>query len=186
MLGFSKRVIENEAGDPYLVRWSLDAGRFGSVKLHHILRSDDDRDLHDHPWSFVSVILRGGYWEHRSGLKEGWVTDRTEVGCAYCDRGCYRYVDDAGPFHAESRFNFSPPYTRLLCTARSLTTARTWYGPGSVLRRPAPSPHRLELPEGKTAWSLVLAAPKTRAWGFYTLCGWVDWRRYSEKKAEGC
>ncbi len=32
------------------------------IFLHHILL-DDDRHLHDHPWDFVSVILRGGYRE---------------------------------------------------------------------------------------------------------------------------
>lgn len=40
----------------------------GHVFLHHMERADLDRDLHDHPWSFVSVILKGGYCEYvRSG-----------------------------------------------------------------------------------------------------------------------
>lgn len=30
--------------------------------LHHICRSDD-QGLHDHPWPWASLILRGGYWE---------------------------------------------------------------------------------------------------------------------------
>jgi len=33
------------------------------VFLHHILRDDDDRALHDHPWAFVSIILWGSYTE---------------------------------------------------------------------------------------------------------------------------
>lgn len=36
-----------------------------SIRLHHILRSDDDRHLHDHPWSYCTIILRGGYTEIR-------------------------------------------------------------------------------------------------------------------------
>lgn len=44
--------------------WLLQRLSMG-VRLHHILRSDDDRAYHDHPWYFVSIILRGGYWEHR-------------------------------------------------------------------------------------------------------------------------
>lgn len=32
--------------------------------LHHILRSDYDRALHDHPWDNWSFILWGGYIEH--------------------------------------------------------------------------------------------------------------------------
>lgn len=34
-----------------------------AIRLHHILRSDDDRHFHDHPWNFTSLILRGGYTE---------------------------------------------------------------------------------------------------------------------------
>jgi hypothetical protein len=33
------------------------------IRIHHILRSDADRVLHDHPWPNTSVVLRGGYWE---------------------------------------------------------------------------------------------------------------------------
>ena len=36
----------------------------GMVFLHHMVRADLDRDLHDHPWSFLSVILKGGYCEY--------------------------------------------------------------------------------------------------------------------------
>lgn len=47
-----------------------------AVRVHEILRSDLDRELHDHPWPFVSIILRGGYTEvrpkyDRSGLYTG-------------------------------------------------------------------------------------------------------------------
>lgn len=31
--------------------------------LHFIARSDDDRHLHDHPWSFASFIFSGAYFE---------------------------------------------------------------------------------------------------------------------------
>lgn len=36
-----------------------------AVRVHEILRSDAGRDPHDHPWTFVTVILKGGYFEHR-------------------------------------------------------------------------------------------------------------------------
>lgn len=60
------RVITTTNSDkrPYLVRITL-FSLFGfNVYLHVILRSDEDRALHDHPWPFVSIILVGGYWEH--------------------------------------------------------------------------------------------------------------------------
>lgn len=52
--------------DPYLVRYYLlPRNPYFNVYLHHFLRSDDDRALHDHPWWFVSLILKGSYIEHR-------------------------------------------------------------------------------------------------------------------------
>lgn len=54
-------------GDPYLRRFTLLWTPLFRVYLHEILRSDGDRALHDHPWAFVSFILRGGYVEHLPG-----------------------------------------------------------------------------------------------------------------------
>jgi hypothetical protein len=47
----------------YLRRYFLWRSRWFNIYLHHIPRPDEDRDPHDHPWSFVSVLLRGGYDE---------------------------------------------------------------------------------------------------------------------------
>lgn len=50
--------------DPYLLRWWIvPRNRWCNVYLHQILRDDDDRALHDHPWWNVSIVLRGGYFE---------------------------------------------------------------------------------------------------------------------------
>lgn len=52
-------------GDNYLRRWwVVPRNPFCSVYLHEILRSDDDRALHDHPWENTSIVLAGGYIEH--------------------------------------------------------------------------------------------------------------------------
>jgi hypothetical protein len=51
--------------DPYLLRWwVIPRNRWFNIYLHKMLRDDDDRALHDHPWANVSVILQGGYVEH--------------------------------------------------------------------------------------------------------------------------
>ncbi|OEC62122.1 hypothetical protein A7D21_26830 [Pseudomonas sp. AP19] len=36
-----------------------------SFRVHHIMRPDEDRDLHDHPWNARTIILRGSYVESR-------------------------------------------------------------------------------------------------------------------------
>jgi hypothetical protein len=33
-----------------------------NVFLHKFLKSDPD-DVHDHPWPYATLILKGGYWE---------------------------------------------------------------------------------------------------------------------------
>lgn len=47
----------------YMRRWLLKTPWF-MLRVHHILRGDKDGEFHDHPMSFLSVILKGGYTEH--------------------------------------------------------------------------------------------------------------------------
>ena len=50
--------------DPYLLRWFvIPRNHILNVYVHKFMRSDDDRALHDHPWWFVSIMLRGSYYE---------------------------------------------------------------------------------------------------------------------------
>lgn len=51
--------------NPYLRRWWLiPRNPWFNIYLHQFLRDDDDRALHDHPWVWCSIILRGRYIEH--------------------------------------------------------------------------------------------------------------------------
>lgn len=59
--GLAGDLIRDRAGGVYMERWYLGEDR--SVRFHHILRSDPDRDLHDHPWDFTSLLLSGSYVE---------------------------------------------------------------------------------------------------------------------------
>jgi len=46
---------------PYLYRWTLILFGF-TVRLHHWLRSDDNRYFHDHSCDLISIILKGSYY----------------------------------------------------------------------------------------------------------------------------
>jgi hypothetical protein len=59
-----KKIIERDDGAHYMYRWNLFECKWFSIKLHKIMLSDYDC-LHDHPWPFISIILKGGYVEHR-------------------------------------------------------------------------------------------------------------------------
>jgi hypothetical protein len=69
MLAWAARIMEREPdfiiGDNYLRRWwVIPRNHVCNIYLHEILRSDDDRALHDHPWENRSWILDGEYIEH--------------------------------------------------------------------------------------------------------------------------
>lgn len=49
----------------YLTRWRIVETPWLSLYLHRMDRPDSRPTLHDHPWSFVSLVLRGGYDEMR-------------------------------------------------------------------------------------------------------------------------
>lgn len=73
---FEYKDIEKEEG-LYLRRWFLDsptqgaprwvrklAARYGDHRyLHRILRSDNDRDPHNHPWDFTTRVMWSGYYD---------------------------------------------------------------------------------------------------------------------------
>lgn len=60
----SSRQHDFTIGDDQLRRWWVIPRNQGcNVYLHHILKSDDDRALHDHPWPSTSHILEGSYIE---------------------------------------------------------------------------------------------------------------------------
>jgi len=82
-LGRRRVIRDRDNGEPYLVRFYLflkNRKNFPfNITLHKVLKSDEPT-LHDHPWSYATFILKGGYWEWipvRSN--EGFVVGSTRV-----------------------------------------------------------------------------------------------------------
>lgn len=65
-LGRKRIVLDRQSEEPYLEHYYVflrDRKRFPfNVFLHKFLKSDPD-DLHDHPWPYATLILKGGYYE---------------------------------------------------------------------------------------------------------------------------
>jgi hypothetical protein len=91
--------IMDWAGYPYMYRWNIigDGGfasrvllaltGFSAVRLHCIMASDHDRDLHNHPFDYTTLILRGGYVEnYRNVAPWGDPSDpeADELGPTFC------------------------------------------------------------------------------------------------------
>ena len=142
--------ITRADNDPYLTRLMIFNCAWFKIMLHWFVGSDDEC-LHDHPWSFISFIVRGGYWEHVQ-FKDPY--------CLLC-KGELRRLD--GKEGA--------------CPACLTKRTKTWYKAGSLLLRPAATAHRIEIGTRPTV-TLVITGPKVRAWGFWTLSGWRWWKDY--------
>lgn len=55
------REIRSRTGGLHFRRWRILETRWFNIYLHHIAKSDADKDPHSHPWSFLTLILCGGY-----------------------------------------------------------------------------------------------------------------------------
>jgi hypothetical protein len=107
------------ADNPYMLRWwILPRNMYFNIYLHKIMRDDDDRALHDHPWWNVSVLLRGAYREITPDFRD-----------SLANYGVGSLVS---------------PHT-LLATLPQIAKVR---GAGSIVFRRAACAHRLEVVRG--------------------------------------
>ncbi len=66
-LGRYRLIPDRRTGEDYMHRYYLflkDRNKFPfNVTLHKIVKSDDPI-MHDHPWPYLTIVIKGGYWEH--------------------------------------------------------------------------------------------------------------------------
>jgi len=62
---YRKGHIYHTDGSLYMGRYALFETKYLSARVHHIATEDKDVVMHDHPWWFVSIVLRGAYTEQR-------------------------------------------------------------------------------------------------------------------------
>lgn len=146
--------------NPYLLRWWLiPRNRFANAYLHLILREDDDRAIHDHPWENVSIPLTPGL--------------REVVGVTGAHKRRIKVAMDGDTCERVLRFPVR---------ARELR-------PGKVYPRWGQSAHRLIIdprltrPHTNSVWTLFLTGPRRRVWGFHCTNGtdekWVPHYKFT-------
>ncbi len=59
-------------GELYMIRYRFLPDSWPGVRVHKIIKSDGGRDLHDHPFTFLSFILTGGYSEYQDDGSKTW------------------------------------------------------------------------------------------------------------------
>lgn len=120
-----------------------------AFRLHHIQRADLDRDMHNHPSPFISIVLSGGYTERRPvGVDAIWRYVRERDFDSYVKR---EYWQEVG-----------------------VTSFRL---PGSIAFR-RPSDRHLITSVLPDTWTLVIWFRKRAEWGYMTHRGFVPWKKY--------
>lgn len=140
--------------NPYLRRWwLLPRNRVLNVYLHQFLRDDDDRALHDHPWFWCSIILRGSYVEHTiaaGGIHRKRIRRALSI----------RFGTPWGAHRIE------------------LVRAGSPDAPASI--RAAVRHGLLPADYAFSCWTLFITGPRMRNWGFHCPRGWVPWQRFTD------
>jgi len=144
---------EKDKDDVYLIRYYLIKSRWCNVFLHQFLRSDRD-DLHDHPWDFVTYLVRGAYTENKFNQKTG-VAERTRrTNCIYDD------------YMIKTRLRQNTLVFRRATDQHQVVVDQD-------LKR---------VDKDKAALTLFISGPTKREWGFWrkSLAGrtWIPWREY--------
>jgi len=115
-LGRYRVILDRENHEPYLERYYLflkDRKHFPfNIFLHKFLKGDLD-DVHDHPWPYFTLILKGGYYE--------WIPQFNDEGKKICEFRMWR-----GPGH----FRFCPANSFHRIELKPDVTAWTLFMPG--------------------------------------------------------
>lgn len=72
--------IRSKEGKLHFRRWQLLKTRWFSIYIHGIYAADQDKHLHNHPWDYKSLVLKGSYIEETNSgintLQFGTITYR--------------------------------------------------------------------------------------------------------------
>ena len=123
-----------------------------SFRIHHIMRPDEDRDLHDHPWNARTIILRGWYKEQR-----------------------LLQADDPALHHLLQRakeYGMAP-------AAVSLATEQIDRNPGDTARLNHGEYHRIDQVSPGGVITLFITSKWRGDWGFLVNGVKVPWRTYT-------
>ena len=136
---------------PYLIRWTFLF--FGySIRIHHWLKSDDDRFFHDHASNLVSVVLKGHYWNVTPIDPNKNPSDKVDIASFSSGETSIKGVLENRNFHhVEGIFN----------SIRNFFHMRE-----SIWFSKAEARHYLKIPK-EGAWTLMFEGRPRHTWGFY-------------------
>jgi len=143
----------NDGAGLLMTRYYLSPKIFGlRLVLHQFHRSDNDRHYHDHPWNFISWIIKGSYIEHFP-----------------VPNGIYRVPANRNVkvIYGEGVADIQQCHRRWDIIKRP----KEWKHWVELLPEPL---GRRFVP----CWTLVLFYGERREWGFWTKEGWIKHDQY--------
>lgn len=132
--------------NPYLIRWTFIF--FGySMRIHHWIKSDDNRFFHDHSADLLSIVLKGRYWNVKP-----IDPDKAPWQLAWIEKDDEKIsVSNIKKHYVEGIFN-------------------SWHNffhmKDSIWFSKAEDKHYLSIPKGG-AWTLMFEGRPRHKWGFY-------------------
>jgi hypothetical protein len=161
---FNKRItitrLNNNGIDvPYLKRHTLFSfSKYFSIKVHDIVDSDEICS-HDHPWPFLTIMLRGGYyeWTPKSQKERGKILE---------ERIGTDGTIEVRRWHGPGSIMYRPANWRHQLEL-PVEYKTTFNGDSE---KPLP------------AKTFVLTFKVIRDWGFFTPKGWIYWDNYDKNK----
>jgi hypothetical protein len=106
---FGRQLI-GPRNNPYMLRYILFRwANLPRVYVHKFLRSDEDRAPHNHPWWFVSLVLRGHYLEYTDKPPNPHVRKRFSL--AYRPLSTFHRVDLPNGFRPDGSYGPMPCWT---------------------------------------------------------------------------
>lgn len=139
-------------GDLYMRRWRFMPEWLPGFRVHNLVRSDKDRELHDHPFDFISIILKGGYFEWTPTPDGGQVRKWYGPGSIVVRR-----AEDLHRIELPLKWEVAT----LAAKAGGGYKATSWRST-----------------EEQQAWTFVIRSRHRREWGFMTPTGWVHWKKF--------
>jgi len=157
---FPLHIIKRDDGQPYLKRWTL-FNFFGlfKIRLHHILLSDYDC-VHDHPWWFITWIIKGGYWEYEP-------VEQFEKRCGIASAHYWMIINQVPTYRGRWSLLYRPSTFKHRIALQEIFDGKRGLI-GNIM----------DGPKLKTAWTLVIMGRSKRLWGFWTKMGFIPWFNY--------
>lgn len=170
----------------YMKRWKIGPASWPGLRVHKICRSDSDRELHDHPFTFLTIILRGGYYEHLADGSKTWHGPGSIL------------LRSAEVLHRlELKKMYEPVQAGRceVCDWPLKSDFREGCVPGNCSFRPREGSaediriqeRRELLKEERAAWTFVFRGPYRRKWGFVDETvrqGWTPWETFVERRRD--